>query len=677
MLHAAAKETLERAGSSIRDFHPDLRGGTIMLAHTKRIALVGIMLLGGLWALGLAPLRAADGPLRTWTDAKGKSTIKAKFLSLENGVVTLEKEDGTEVEIELKKLSAADQKVATDAAKKKDNDNPFKPKEDDPFKARPRSGKTAAKTGRGKATGGAQNSGAPEAIKTSLKSAKQVKLMPPAGAWKIAVAKPDESGFEPKSAALPPKSNFFEAIKGVAVNLKARKAAVSFLLGEPKPAGTTRLVLCDLATGESSDPAAAPGQMVAAALHDDGQQVVMRREEWGFGNQDRLEVWTIDGNELARTLAWTPYEDAQGGSRDVLWVQFVDADTLATCSHSGSLVLWKFPAIKAECVLNLAIDKMTPVLSPDRRLIAYSTGKEVGLFDVNKKQVVAQQPAPEQLLWPSLAFSPSGKQLACAANNKIYLWDVASGKLERTIPAAGLFTNGPLHFPAEGFVLANDKYLIDVENQLKVWTYEGADVVRSAGGWAICAVSDGEQKAGALVIEQMPHDAASDLLKKALTDPSLFVLKAGTTVRINVAGIRDASQQGRVQSALAKRLETIGCQAGPGGTIELVAAVDGPKEKSVSYRGSGDFKVQEYLSKLQFVYDGKTAWESGVTNVPGVISLKAGENVGSVLKASEKPNYDYFDHVELPKFLQKPAAGQKAGGSLTLGQSRVTTAGLR
>ncbi|MGE5191803.1 MAG: SHD1 domain-containing protein, partial [Deltaproteobacteria bacterium] len=246
-----------------------------MLTQPMRVVLTGIILLGCLSVLGLPSVSAADGELRTWTDARGKFKIKAKFLSIENGVVTLEKEDGTELEIELKKLSTADQKFATEAAKKKDDDNPFKTKEDDPFKPKAKAGKSAAKTGRGKSSAAAQKSDEPKAVKVNLKGAKLINLTAPTGGWKVDVPTPEEPGFEPKSASLPPKSSFFEGLKGLAVNLQARKAAVSLVLAEPKPAGTTRLVLCDLATGESSEPAAAAGQMAALALHDDGEQVVM------------------------------------------------------------------------------------------------------------------------------------------------------------------------------------------------------------------------------------------------------------------------------------------------------------------------------------------------------------------------------------------------------------------
>src|SRR5690349_14633674 len=79
-------------------------------------------------AIALIPLTLrADDDLRTWTDSTGKFKIKAKFIKLDEGTVTLEQEDGSEMEISLKKLSTADQKVANELARG-EGDNPFKSK---------------------------------------------------------------------------------------------------------------------------------------------------------------------------------------------------------------------------------------------------------------------------------------------------------------------------------------------------------------------------------------------------------------------------------------------------------------------------------------------------------------------------------------------------------------------
>jgi hypothetical protein len=646
-----------------------------MFAQARRVGLAWTVLLVCLAAGGPTLSHAADDGMRTWTDAKGKFKIKAKFRALENGVVTLEKEDGSELEIDLKKLSAADQKFATEAAKA-DDDNPFKSKEEDPFKAKPKSSKS--KPAGKKSGSSAGRSGGAATIKVNLSSADMVTLTAP-GEWAVEIPKlAAEAAFKPKTAALPPKTSFFEGIKGIAVNLAAKKAAVGFIAAPPGGQPSSRVVLCDLATGKSSKGASIPGSMVPIALHDDGEQVVMRREDFGFGNQDRLEVWTIQGSTAEKNTTWTPYEEAQGPQRDVNWVEFVDAETLATSSRHGNLVLWKFPEIEPLCTLNMNVDGVSPALSPDRRLIAYITGTDIGLFDVTKREVIAQEPVADKLLWPNLAFSPSGKRLACVSNDKVVVWDVASGKLERSMGADGLHIQGKIDFVGDDYVLANGKYLFDVANQLKLWTYEGQENVRSAGGWTFFGTTDGEKKPGALIAAEIPHAAATSLLKKALSDPSLFVLKAGTTVKINTSGIRDAAQQTRVQESLTKRLQAIGCSAGANGTIELVASIDGPKPRKVSFRGSGDYNMQEYSTKVQFVYQGTQAWETGSTNVPGMLMLKAGENVGNALKEREKPDYAFFERVDLPKFLQKPTGGKgPKGGSLTLGQSKLTTSGIQ
>ncbi|MGH7135404.1 MAG: hypothetical protein ACREHD_06665, partial [Pirellulales bacterium] len=133
-------------------------------------------------------------------------------------------------------------------------------------------------------------------------------------------------------------------------------------------------------------------------------------------------------------------------------------------------------------------------------------------------------------------------------------------------PCTGIHVQGPVQFPDDNFVLVSGKFLFDVENQLKLWTYEGAEQTATAGGWTFFAATDGDQKPGALVAVQVPQPAAKSLLSKALTQPDLFVLRSGTTVRLNLNGIPDAAERERLRKALTDRLQTIGCTAGDNGT---------------------------------------------------------------------------------------------------------------
>ncbi|HWB07719.1 MAG TPA: SHD1 domain-containing protein [Pirellulales bacterium] len=650
----------------------------MILADRPRLPLRLLVFSCLAFAPRAGSLLAADEEVRTWTDVTGKHKIKAAFVSLEDGKVTLEKADGSQLEIELAKLSKADQKYVAEAMKSSD-DNPFQTKEKSPFETKPSPGKSGRnkKGSAGKSPATERPSAEPRDIQVDYSSTDTISLAT-TDKWEVDVPPAVEGfgGSKPKTAPLPKKTNFFEGIKGVAVNPVAGKAAVSFALDEPKPTGTTRVVICDLATGKTSGVASAAAKMAPLALHDDGKQIVMRRDEWGFDNQDRLEVWTLSGPRVERTAVWTPYE---GGGRDVLWGEFLDSTHLATSSRHGKVVIWSFPELEPLTTFTLA-DGAVPALSPDRKRIAYCDGKEIGIYDTVRGEVIAQKATPENLQWPSVAFSPTGKKLACVAFDKLLEWDTATGALERTIPLTGIHVQGPIDFTDDNFVLISDKFLIDLENQLKLWTYEvpHGGLAVSVAGWTFFALSDGEQKPGALVAARLPHPGARSLLKKALTQPDLFVLHAGTTVKLNVNGIPDPAQREQVQRSLVDRLQTIGCQAGDNGTIELAASMEGPKDRDVKYMfGGGDYKMKEYTGRLKFVYQGQTAWEATGTNVPGVISLQKGENVADKLRAAEKPDYGFFGRVVLPKFLQKPAQGKGPGNSLTLGQSNVTTSGVQ
>ncbi len=111
----------------------------------SRFAWMTLVVVGSMW-LGLGgwsdTARAQD--VRTWSDASGKFKIKGTFKGEKDGVVTIEQEDGEEIEIETKKLSASDQRLVL-VLKKEVTDNPFKKKDEDPFKAKGKSGEPRAR----------------------------------------------------------------------------------------------------------------------------------------------------------------------------------------------------------------------------------------------------------------------------------------------------------------------------------------------------------------------------------------------------------------------------------------------------------------------------------------------------------------------------------------------------
>ena len=106
----------------------------------------------------------------------------------------------------------------------------------------------------------------------------------------------------------------------------------------------------------------------------------------------------------------------------------------------------------------------------------------------------------------------------------------------------------------------------------------------------------------------------------------------GTAVRLDVSGIPDPAEEAKATEALTKKLTALNCAIDPAAEVAVVALVEGPKSREVHYMHSGAYQVQEYFTRLKFVYQDQTLWETQYTNIPHVLSLKRDENVEGVLR---------------------------------------------
>ena len=642
-----------------------MTASSIVVARRGGLRCLAILIAGA--ALVVAATAAA-AEMRTWSDSKGKFRIQARFVSVDGGKVTLEKPDGSEFEIELKRLSEADRKYVAEAGKTEED--PFKPIESNPFKPKEKSAK-------GEPPASAATAEA-RVIVPDWSDVRAVDPTPAATEWKLTPGTPPDAALKLRTRpiAIPPKRSFWEGTQALVVNAASRRAVVGYKMDDPKPAGSTRLVLCDLESGKALGAGVAPGQFVPASLHDDGTRVLMRRHEGHWGsNSDRLEVWSLTGTGIKKVLQWVPYDDLQGDNRNVTWAEFVDATHVVTVNKSGKLACWALASAKPQYSAQIQ-GESSPALSPDRKFIAFSTGKELAVLDVAAGTIVAAQPLPAQNpAWPSLAFSPSCTRIACLAfNDKVYVWDFATGALHRGLSLHGLGNPmGQLLFTTDDHILIGGKTLVDLESQVRLWSYDGHEFVRRLGGLGWFEVSEGEGKPGALVPTPIPQPAARTALEKAMADPNFFVLRPGVTVRVDVASLPDPAQREKVRATLESKLKAAGLRTGSTGTIDLVATVEVGAEQQIHYHlwggGLKSYNLRPYTSRLKFVSQGQTAWEVAAAHIP--FMMRKDETQESYQKQFERPNYDYFAGVDLPKSLTRPTA------TGTVGASHVTTAGLR
>lgn len=625
----------------------------------RRLTTQAIVLF--VFVLGSSMVRAQD--MRTWTDSTGQHQIEAKFLSEADGKVILLRQDGKRIEIALEMLCDADRKYVEQWKSKIVESSPFRVVE---------------------GSANTEDGGQPKIVSMDLSTAREVAAAPSRESWQFDAppAAPPVDGDQLKSIAY--SANGFK-YEGLAVNPSAKRIVLSFShrdkekYSDPDRQIECRYVSGDATSGQVVDYVLGPldGTMRVMSLNSTGNQAIALRTVWGFGNSDRLEHWQFTNGKVERILQWVPYDASKGINRDVKWVQFLDADRAVTVNGGGKLVAWDLKAEKP--LYRFAIKGgSTPGLSPDGNLICFSRGDDIGVLDVDAGEVLTAQKIGGNVTWPNLRFSPDGSRIACVDHQRVRVWDFVTGEVILDTPQRG-FPTGGYRFVSSHHLLLSGKSLFDIENQLMVWSYDGAAAAEEFGEYCCFVAGAPRDRAGLVMFERLPQPVVTETLQNAMKDPQFWVLTKGTTVRLDLHGLPDKEQQQRIGDLLTKKLTALGMQVGRKGTIDLVASVtESPQKKDVSYgRGFSPFgrglpfKVREFTSKLAFVYQGDTAWEQSGTNIPRSVSLQSGQTMNEALRRHEKPNYAWFDRVELPAVLRKPT------GSATFGTTKVTDSGLR
>ncbi len=648
----------------------------------RRVSLITGWLAAGLIVLSGALANAQTPAVRTWTS--GEYKIEAKFVSVADGVVTLEKADGEALEIELKNLSTADQSYVTQQQKAAAA-NPFRKKAANPFKKA---------TGAGRNTGSDESGESPPSgrlVKPNWNGVPSIVATPTSTGWKVPVSTEEVSAPPPKlrPVPIPPKGDFFEGSKAVAINASGTRAVAGYAGAKPgmNQKGASQIALCDLENGKLLGAGRQVGLYAPLALSDDGSQVLMRTDVFGPAGHDRLEFWSLAGKSgVVKGDQWVPYESvngANGGDRDVRWAAYLDPRRFATISEAGHLVIWETTPLKP--LATFKVEKgCTPALSPDRKLLAFATPKDIGVLDLASLDVIAVQPAPmPNMAWTAFTFSPTGKRLACKVFvNKVFVYDVAEGNLYREISLQGLnVQQTPAVFSDDDHLILGDHTVVDLESQVRLWQYQGNERVVSSQGVCWFEVAANLNQAGALIPAQVPPPGAQEALAKAARDPNFFIFKPGVTVSIDVNGIPDASQRPSVLQSLTANLAKNGVKVAAGSPVTVVASLEQGKEQEIAYRSFGAgrqverFKVRPWMSRLKIVYEGKAAWDSGASSMPHfeMTRLQKDESLQDHVKKFELPNYKYFANAELPKMLTRPT-GQNAG---VLGTSQVSLSGIR
>lgn len=611
---------------------------------------------------------------RTWSDATGKFSVDAKFISRENDEIKLEKEDGRVITLALEKLSKADQDYLAELAKDEDPDNPFAGGEPtDPFSGGEslRSPEKRKRKSRNSASRRAVSN--TKTITPRIRNSMSLRQVD----WKVT---PDPASTEMEDSGRSiyfssnPNEHEFHNNTAARIGVDGKFAAVC--VSNPFE-NSSSLISIDFVKGSASAPVSIPVEKAEIfAVSNNGDTILTLRESKGR-EQGGLEFWNVAGGSAKLEAVWRTKGFFDRSGFDPKSGIFVGKNRLLT--FGDQIALWDCETAESFYSIDV-FDRAKPSLSPAGNQLAISSSTNIYLIAIKDGTVLGSIDT-DGTAYQHLAFSQSGQFLAGleTSSGAVAIWDLESAELVQQFgsPAA---TGKSILWCGDDYVLVDEKYLMDVELRATVWEYETDDgtIARGANG-QFWFVSDSR-----LTPIQLPH---KDLRERtAEFDPDdLLVLKPGAEVSIELESDFAPSEQREIIAALKDRLKDKGIVVSEVADIQLVAQVKKQEKESVEVRPFFDpigpfgqrsktetITYTPNLATIEIQRNGRKFWGKLRRFGPaGVIHSQENESTQQAANRICKPNPDFFKNVEFPEYFAQLPSGE------ALGSSEISERGIR
>ena len=616
---------------------------------------------------------------RIWTDSSGSFSVKAVFVSADEGNVTLKKEDGLTLALKLSQLSKGDREYV--AAQ---NQNPFAGGSATPQAAAPSpslslfSGRAQPVNYRESVTGGGSaditwNCAAdPSPIQKLSQSPKSVSFGVgdvPFGIF------PKEAGWTVYNVSGTPKALAVIRIEGKG-------------LRSEQVVSHSRVFFGDLTTGQCKS-VSFPEKLTLFGVSPDGSKAAFSTGEWGnhsdWGKRKNLFIVKIDGLSLSPLKAYVPFaldSDATqihdlGG--DITWAEWVDDALLMVMSARARLivlnsetgeVVWQMKGIQAVSL---------PVMSPGKRYCLIRDSSGILLLDSAAGNAIGSLDGLPggTLLGNNCGFSPDGKKIAAYWGDSVTLWNAMTGAVEEPFFVAD-GTNAPLWLN-ERFLLAGPK-LVDTQLRAPVWSYEGAgNQTVTYGGyyWYIAKTGAGANGTLRLVGVELPHARALQGVNR--TDSQRFSIRPGMKVALHIDP-SVSNRQKEIRSKMEKTIQENELILEQGAPITLRLKVIREKETTTSYgvrftmRGGTEVKYTPQKFSAEFVQGDKILWsQTHITSPPHSISLDEVKKLS--LQEVVNQAMKKIDHADW--FLNKVQIPKQIPNAETIGRSQLGPNGIQ
>lgn len=648
------------------------------------------------------------GEMRTWADTTGKFKIEAKFVKQEGEQVELKRADGKTVKLPFAKLSAADQEFIKKRSAENDPDNPFKVEEDsdNPFKSVAPAAKPAM-------PGGALPGGRKLDDPFTNSDDNLVKISPiknGARASELIIDAPSSFKYVPDPAPMATyagvnrgfnlsqhsqagfdTSDAWDRVKSILFDDAKQQALICFTYEPPTKPKHTRIERLDLAKGDTLGVVEAKVSFVPVDF-DSVRQRILGCSEHVHRGAERVDIWEIGADGLQHQLSFKPYANGNVHARpEVTWARFIGESHIGTLSRDHRFVLWETKSLKPVYAATLWAG-CEPALSGQDKYLALITKDGAYVLETLTGNVVAKL-AGQPGYYPKLSFRPDGKQLACASNDRLTVWDMTTGQVASEVYYPHPMSADEVSWPADGSVLVHagsQLRLIDLDKKVVIWTYQAGEPNVQFGGrvWSVLSPPFGAAKI--LLHVEIP-DASAKSMKASLAGQDLLALKPGTAVGVFINVAMGEPERVKIYNHLLGQLKEAGMVIDQNSPISIEAATEQGKTESVTYQSRdwrfgprfdpfGHFgrdpgekaNVTNQVSRITIREKGNVLWEAKqFLGAPHFITQKEGQSLQQAINESTTPGVAYFLTLNLPKHL----ARHPKGG--TYGTSTLTPQGLK
>ncbi|MFN7768398.1 MAG: SHD1 domain-containing protein [Planctomycetaceae bacterium] len=605
---------------------------------------------------------APKGELFEWTDSTGKFKIKARFKELKDEKVTLVKDDGKSVTLALEKLDDEGKQRALKLAAAGD-ENPFETPDENPFAG---DGEEAGNTLGGVASSPAveANWGESQVLRTDLE-----------GTWSYTPDPLVLAGAAVKKS-IPLHANksqdaFFEKPVGLALHPATLKGAMFMQDDKPGRDAVAGLQMFDLKDGKAGALTPLKLPHLPMDISPSGERVVAAENFFlrSSKKKDRdgeISVHRWEGKELKPEKVWSYVAPGDNFKNEPKHAFFIDEDHLITVSPFSKMTAWNVSQVKALYTADLS-GSGAPALSPGRKHLAVPTSEGVCLYEAVSGDSIGKLPGGNPGMVLALAFRPDGKQLAALAVQRLMVWDLEKGELDRDIYFTKPQFANYMDWVGDGHLLVGGQNLIDLERRVVLWEYTNHSGIQGRQGaqvgdsyWYLMSAPD--RSARALFAAKLPHASALQAAQ-ALKPDEILAIKPGASIAIQWSVQGDQKEVNDAYQSIIKQLQDIGMTYAEKSRLVLQVSTAAGETKEIQYRGFGRFfggggetaRVTEYISKIQFVEDNTVIWLAEAhSGAPHFLSLKEGQTLQQALAQYQKPNVKFFTQVNLPRYVARP-----------------------